>query len=676
MRFIRGGSVFNAGGYALFLFSLFLILGKVYISGDALQYHAMAESFEQTRFEVPEREEYLEPLERRFLFKIVPWQWHPAFPYPPGIALVVWPVYRAFEIFFPHTRSVSYFNASYHIFQTAGATIYILILVWAGLLFLDRHLRRYWGLSSSQTFWTLFVLILGTPLLYYTTSIPLSVHGVVFFGGALYLGLLPERGDPWWKAYMWGVCAGIGMGLAVATRYSSLFVFGPAVLIFLVYFFHKNRVVLFRYLGGMIAGGLPFVFFMMWYHTRMYGHPFTSGYAQELFIWGYPFFESMKMFFTNLIVLLVHPVRGLFVWHPLLLLAFYGIFMVHTREKKMFFLVPFFVFFLFLAFYHDWWAGVSCGQRLFSDVLPFFAGPLGVVLARKRRLRWLAVVFTFWNVFLTFAFIGGAWKGYDDGRLGERYPVTHLVQSFIQKPEVIVKSYLAETIENPNHILKLAHIRGQLRKIPSYERRQIVTKTMFRFALPQTEQKVVQVVFTLYAQTENEKATWFASVLSERVTLTRGIHYWTVKIGLPLPFIDIELDDTPLSFIRHHEYMGGFIEFQQVRNWKSELALYVPDEKTYKMYAWKFRIGSPWIASVNCRKGFYSYFIQRLGKFSIPEDGYVWLWAQPYLEKGAWFQTTRVVRKGEELVIPFLPAQILRQAYVGPYIVCFVPRPS
>lgn len=82
----------------------------------------------------------------------------------------------------------------------------------------------------------------------------------------------------------------------------------------------------------------------------------------------------------GLVVLPVHSLQvllsswnGLFVWHPLTLLAVIGMFMVRDRSLRIACLFAFALETVIDGTLPDWWGGLAFGARRFIDLTPFFA---------------------------------------------------------------------------------------------------------------------------------------------------------------------------------------------------------------------------------------------------------------------------------------------------------------
>jgi hypothetical protein len=107
-----------------------------------------------------------------------------------------------------------------------------------------------------------------------------------------------------------------------------------------------------------------FIAYSMLVHQRwlpLYYDPFTWNGA-----------VSQHTMFFKLKALLFSPFRGLFVYTPILLASFVGLFIPEVRRSKLYgVMIGWFVLHVLMLTRHgNWWGGWSYGPRLFTDALP------------------------------------------------------------------------------------------------------------------------------------------------------------------------------------------------------------------------------------------------------------------------------------------------------------------
>ena len=172
----------------------------------------------------------------------------------------------------------------------------------------------------------------------------------------------------------------------------------------------------------------------------IYGNPFESGYVPIThWFWKSPFFFSV-LFSSN---------HGLFVWTPIILFAFVGLFLFWRREPR--FGAPMLIaalgFYFLIACYPDW-AGVSSyGNRFFISLIPLFVLGLSILLDRvgkafqspRAASAFASLVLAFlilWNV--AFIFQWGTHLVPARGPIS--WPAMVHNQFFVVPPEIFAKA--------------------------------------------------------------------------------------------------------------------------------------------------------------------------------------------------------------------------------------------
>lgn len=131
--------------------------------------------------------------------------------------------------------------------------------------------------------------------------------------------------------------------------------------------------------AAMGAGFLSVFWVQMrvWYILN--GSPFLSGYllkGDQGFVWGSP----------RLLEVLFSARHGLFLWHPILLLAVAGLMLLARQHPTLgaLLLLGFAGQTYVIASWSAWWQGDSFGGRMFLASLPIFAIGLAAFLQRVR----------------------------------------------------------------------------------------------------------------------------------------------------------------------------------------------------------------------------------------------------------------------------------------------------
>lgn len=171
------------------------------------------------------------------------------------------------------------------------------------------------------------------------------------------------------------------------------------VLVVGVYLLWKFRAKVGWYILGGLVVGLPFIA----YSWMRFGEilPFYYGASR---VGGNAVFG--EAFLGNL----VSPARGLFVYSPVLLLSFAGMWLKRRAWTALdsAFLAIIILHSLVIASFPHWWGGHTFGARFWTDVLPFWVWFLIPVLKPVRSGVRVAIGVT---VILTIASIGIHWRG-------------------------------------------------------------------------------------------------------------------------------------------------------------------------------------------------------------------------------------------------------------------------
>jgi hypothetical protein len=161
---------------------------------------------------------------------------------------------------------------------------------------------------------------------------------------------------------LWFVILGILSGLFVFCRPPDALLLLPI----LGYVVLLNRRYLAHYVFPGIIAGLPFLAYNEYYFGSIIG-----GYAQNI-----PLFDFSANFFPTFTGLLFSPNKGLFVFSPVLLLAFFGYFHIKSIDNKtisrlFFWFGPVLILETVLyGFFGDTGGGYSYGPRFLTSLVP------------------------------------------------------------------------------------------------------------------------------------------------------------------------------------------------------------------------------------------------------------------------------------------------------------------
>lgn len=256
-------------------------------------------------------------------------------------------------------------------------------------------LRRRFSMGSVGA--ALVAVFLGTPVLFYMASFPLSSHPIAIFLASLLLYLwLADEPSSAWHFFIMGIVSG---WLMLVASYNIVFFLLPGLSLLKEWLAQKNWRRFFQHglavgLGGLL-GFLPQMI-VFWF---LFGSPFYSPYSSQL-LWQEPYLGAT----------LFSTFHGLFFFAPVLLLVIPGLWQLRRTDAWL--ALSLGLVWLCLSYIVSinvaWWAGSSFGNRYFLTLTPFFA--LGLAAFIQINPRWtLAFVgpCVLWTVGLYLQFLNG-----------------------------------------------------------------------------------------------------------------------------------------------------------------------------------------------------------------------------------------------------------------------------
>ena len=286
----------------------------------------------------------------------------------PGGMLVGLPAYALARVFIGPPSSEN-MRVALTAMRLVGATLPVLLLA---VLFVLTA-RRLNGENESAA---IAALLFGTPLcaygmLYFSHALTASA---IFIAWVLLFVIPTARRD---------IAAGALIGLAVMSEFPVAIAAVPLL----------ACVADWRILARIVAGGVPFALMLALYNHTVFGSFLTTSYRFErepsyrelarhgIFGIGLPDPAVLGQ-------LLVGPIRGLFVFSPILLLGFLAIRTVRERltprQRWSLLLTPLALIIGF-AGYPNWHGGWTTGARYLVPAMPFLAFLLVFI-----RWTWLA----------------------------------------------------------------------------------------------------------------------------------------------------------------------------------------------------------------------------------------------------------------------------------------------
>jgi hypothetical protein len=257
----------------------------------------------------------------------------------------------------------------------------------AGLLLIYRSCRRFFSRSSSAS--ATILIWLATNVIYYMIAEPSMSHACSLFTVALFLELwLGFRPAPTFSQW---VCLGMAGGLVTLVRLQDATWLALPVIDALLAFKSGRGALLLRQLKGFLGFGLAAgIVFMpqMAIWRVLNGSSTRIGYLQTkaFFHWFAP--EILEVLFS-----LRH---GLYLWHPVLLLATAGLILLYRKDRSLSLLLGLmFASQLYLVgAWSGWSGGDAFGGRLLISSFPALALGLAALVewAVERSAQTAAVI--------------------------------------------------------------------------------------------------------------------------------------------------------------------------------------------------------------------------------------------------------------------------------------------
>ncbi|MGZ3862618.1 MAG: glycosyltransferase family 39 protein [Bacteroidia bacterium] len=258
------------------------------------------------------------------------------------------------------------YSNPYGDFVHFGTMFYTLM----GLILLAFVLRRYY--SDGIVALTLGTLFFATNLFYYTLRDGEMAHSYSFFLVSLFLWLTVRWHES--RKTIYFLWLGLTVGLASLVRPTEILIF----LVFVLYGVRSveglksklKELMSLKYIGLFLLG-----FFIMWspqlllWKIKTGNFLFFSYGSKEGFFWGDP--QIFNLLFSYR--------KGLFVYTPLMLLAFIGLLFIlknKTNDLKLPLMIYLAINIYVLSCWWCWWYGGGFGMRSLVQAFAFLSVPL------------------------------------------------------------------------------------------------------------------------------------------------------------------------------------------------------------------------------------------------------------------------------------------------------------
>lgn len=261
--------------------------------------------------------------------------------------------------------------------------VFISILFYAtlGLLILRHVLNRYF--SNWAVFFSLAIIALGTSLIFYSTHEPLMSHAYSFF----VFCCLVLCSDNYYRSgqgkyLLW---MGVTAGFVLLTRIPNAIVFIVPVLWGIenkddfkdrMISYWDNRLFI---IGAIFLLALVFAPQLLYYKDVL-GTIFVDSYGDERFIFSDPLIG--KIFFSFR--------KGLFIYTPLTIFAFVGLFFMKKYFSTGFWAVLLYIFIqiYIVSSWGCWWYGGGFSMRPLTESMALLIFPLASFIEWTKTRNW------------------------------------------------------------------------------------------------------------------------------------------------------------------------------------------------------------------------------------------------------------------------------------------------
>ncbi len=186
-------------------------------------------------------------------------------------------------------------------------------------------------------------------------------------------------------------------GLPLAFSYLIRPTNAISITLLTLFVFLEYRQYFFLYLLWSLVIFVPFLY----YNFSIY-NSFLSVYY--ILFQGPHNFGSCQYFWVALVGHLFSPSRGIFIFSPILIFSLYGMFLKLSARKverlDLFLVLIIFLHWIAISCYPNWTGDFSVGNRVFSDMLPyfvFFLVPVIVRITQRKGFKQIIVLVIFFS---------------------------------------------------------------------------------------------------------------------------------------------------------------------------------------------------------------------------------------------------------------------------------------
>lgn len=304
--------------------------------------------------------------------------------FPIGTPLIAVPVYFVYKYIAP---------VLYHRTSRSDDYVYMQLFIASFIVALTAlfiYLIAYFSTANTVTSLLVVAIFAFCTSAWSVASRALWQHGpsMLMLSLALSLILLSKK-KPWLIKF-----AGLPLAFSYLVRPTNMI----SIVLFTFFVFLEYRQYFFSYLLWSLLIFVPFIS----YNLGIY-NSFLSSYYMPL--QGSHNFGSCDYFWVALVGHLFSPSRGIFIFSPILLLSLYGMFLKLNARKverlDLFLILIIFMHWIAISCYSTWTGDYSIGNRVFSDMVPYFVFFLIPVITRimqMKRFKQLIAIFIFFGL--------------------------------------------------------------------------------------------------------------------------------------------------------------------------------------------------------------------------------------------------------------------------------------
>lgn len=317
--------------------------------------------------------------------------------YSPGVAILLLPFYMLahlitlFGTAFYFSMPVSGYSDLYQITTGIGALCYVTVSIWL----LEQILKRTTNEPNIARL-AAFTMFFATQLLYYGSFDVINSHFASFFLIVLFFYVDILRPKSLENIFFLGLLA----GLLTVNRLQD----GVIAILWILFSARPQNIKIFLRDMGVFVGGFVLSLWPLLYHWHnTFGNILQQTYIRNLV-------RDTHTQSIDLLGSLFHPVTGLFIKAPILLVLLVYFF-ITRKQKRQKYVIEAFIFFciqIIIITIQGGWYAAAYGGRMYISSLIFFAllmGDFFLFLQNKNKWYpyWCAAFFVALN-FASFAY--------------------------------------------------------------------------------------------------------------------------------------------------------------------------------------------------------------------------------------------------------------------------------